>query len=282
MTSPISLVQCAVHYGNLSHQNKALEWLQTQITSSQLWSFARAYRNNEDGSTINLKSVMRYFSNLPHQIKALEDLEKSLGEKILKDFAKQWRSSPPQSQEILLDVTWDSQINSRFPDQAYRMCFSSSVWMVASYSSPGFKKKFPKDDDYLNFMLDYGDTTNSTAHLQALRDLGLKPVYAQDLNCDEAIKLLKQNKPLAIGILHHGSHKYPEGTGHWCVIRGINESQDTFYINDPYGSVMDNPPYSGAVENGCCAEYPRWMMNYRWTVDSPGKDGKDGWGLYFE
>jgi hypothetical protein len=284
--SPISLVNVAINYGGFQHQRDALSWLQTQVNDrdkhgSLGWIFARMYRDNEDGSMIDLVNVMEYYAGLEHQTNALKFLEENTLIDVLDQFAKQWRSAPTLPDAINLDIPWDPQTDSRYVSQANRMCFSSSVFMCAAYVSRAFANRFKRDDDYLSFLhARFGDTTDPNAHLRALTSLGLTPKFRTDLSLAACIKLLQSGTPVAIGFLHRGSHDAPSGGGHYAALRGFTKDRNTFFLNDPFGSLLDNPPYSGNVINGRNVQYPRWILNNRFTPEVKGQDVSTGWGLY--
>lgn len=281
------LINVATNFGDQGYQRSALNWLTDRMNDQKLhgslgWEFARAYRDNEDGSTINLVNVMRYYENIPHQYKALNMLESRLDRGILKAFEDQYYADISLPLSVNLDLPWFPQTDSSVSGQSDRMCFSSSVSMCASYQSSVFRSRFTgynADDQYLKFLHNgYGDTTNPQAHVAALRSLGLNAIFRQDLNLIEAISLLQQNIPIAIGFLHRGSHDAPSGGGHYAALKGFQQNQNMFYLNDPYGSLHDS--YKGSVNNGKNVQYSRAILNNRWTVDNLGIDSKCGWGLY--
>lgn len=181
------------------------------------------------------------------------------------------------SREIKLAVKWESQMNSRMPEQAARMCFSSSVWMAMAYISKDFVKLFPNDDDYLRSVLKRGDTTQAHAHISALKENGFDCQYSQNGRLEDIVESLEVGLPCCLGILHRGSVYAPTGGGHWLCCGGVNVSRDKFLMFDPFGSVLDNPPYSGPIERGNGYWCPKSVLDRRWTVDSES----DGWFMTF-
>lgn len=281
----MTLLQVINDYGNFSHQNTALIWLQDQLYNKNLhgdlgWRFARAYRNNADGSTINLVNVFTFFEELVHQVTAIELLDKELQRTIIDQFLVQYSTAPTLPDRVRLSIPWFPQTDSATGHEN-RMCFASSVSMIA-HSHKTFSDRFRganADDEYLHFLHDgFGDTTNPDAHVRALQALGLNPVFRTDLNLAQAIELLQQGIALAIGFLHRGSHAAPKGGGHYAAMFGFQQNRNMFYLNDPFGSLHDG--YSGNVENGRGVQYSRAILNNRWTADTPGVDSKCGWGLY--
>ena len=177
------------------------------------------------------------------------------------------------SQEIRLPINWDDQVNSRYPQQALRMCFSCSVWMCMCFVSKSFAKKFIRDDDYLNYMLSFGDTTDSAAHVAALKNLGFKAQFTTGAGFKDMNKSLEAGLPCAIGVLHHGTVDAPSGGGHWIAIGGVNAGRSAYLAFDPYGSLVENIPYSGAVENGNGYYIPSWVLEGRWLPYTHVSDG---------
>lgn len=280
--SPISLVDVAKNYGGFPQQMKALTYLQTAIYDKSQhgsigWTFSRMYRDNTNGTPIDFIKVMEYFANLPHQVNALLYLENNTKISVLQEFANIWRTKET-SLEVNLDLPWTPQTDSIYVSQANRMCFSSSVYMCAAFQFPEFKEKFSNDDAYLAYMLQFGDTTEGFAHVQALESLGLNPTFSTKLNLSQAIDLLNKKIPIAIGILHRGDVLSPTGGGHYIALKGYTEDRDKFYVNDPYGTLKDG--YSSSVANGKNAVYDRYTLNHRWTVENPHDDDRSGWGLY--
>jgi len=278
MTAPISLIDVMNHYAQLPHQDTALTFLQKETEDQDkhddlAWQFARAFRDNDDGSTINFVNVARNYANLPHQNVALTYLQDNLQKQSLAEFATQWRSTPPPTiGAIRLGVTW-------LPQHTPRTCFSASVFMMAHFSSQTFRNRFPNANDYTPYWRSLTlDTTNPNAHLTALRSLGLNPVYSQDMNLQQVIQHLESGLPVAFGFLHRGSHNAPTGGGHWAVFSGVQANRNMFIVDDPWGSIHDN--YTGAQSNGRGVEMSRSILNNRWTVDTPNQDSRDGWALY--
>lgn len=180
--------------------------------------------------------------------------------------------------DLILDVPYYSQRKS-VTNEALRMCFSASCSMCAEYISPGCIKGgyALKEDNYLkNYVHKYGDSTNASAQLQALSSLGIKAKYSQSGTWATINAQLKANKPVPIGILHHGDISSPSGGGHWIVIIGILVDGKTYVVNDPYGELdLINGMYIS--EDGYHKRYSKENLGKRWMVDGPGS----GWCILF-
>jgi predicted chitinase len=128
-----------------------------------------------------------------------------------------------------------------------------------------------RDDDYFQYVIKYGDTTDHSAQTQALAELKIQSTWNTNLDFDDLDKSLASGLPAVIGILHHGPPSAPTG-GHMIVAIGRNADGD-YIINDPFGNLLD-----GYVsEEGGGLTYSRHELSCRWTADGP----KTGWGRLF-
>lgn len=283
MSNTVNLIQVAAFWGDLPHQRSAAQWLQQQTENKTLhdnlaWEFARFYRDNDNGATINFVDVFNFYAGLPHQTVALEYLQSSLQSNVLVEFTTRWRAAPPIPQSANLPVPF-------FHQRTPRTCFASSVSMMATYNSNIFRQRFPAangQNAYQRYVTDlhsnFGDTTDPNSHMRSLQSLGLSPVYRTDVSLSQVIELLKSGTAVAMGILHRGSMQNPTGGGHWFCARGFTEDRNFIYVNDPWGSLNDG--YTGDINNGNNARYSREQMNFRFTVETPGQDSRHGWALY--
>lgn len=181
-----------------------------------------------------------------------------------------------EDNKILLDVPYYTQLDST-TNHAMRMCFSSSCAMAAEYMNPGcLGGNKGADDKYMTqHVFKYGDTTNPTAQVRALKDLGITAVFRQNLNRKDVIAQLKNNIPVPVGYLHKGSVNRPSGGGHWCVIVGVDLESKQYIVNDPWGEA--DLVYGGMMgsENGSRLRYSFRNFEPRWMVEGSGT----GWGL---
>ena len=173
----------------------------------------------------------------------------------------------PAKQTVLLNVPYEAQ-NDNASGTGYRECFSSSAAMVARYYG-----KIASDDAYNKFRAKYGDTTSSTAHVNALKALGLKARFIT--NCTSALldAELNAGRPVMVGWLHKGPVTAPTGGGHWSVV--IGHTPTAYIHNDPNGEA--NLTKGGYINTtkGKAIAYSRRAWLPRWLVDGPS----NGWAL---
>lgn len=166
---------------------------------------------------------------------------------------------------IQLPVPFFSQRDNM--EQPYRTCNTSSCAMVAKFLGANISG----DDDYFQYVIKYGDTTDHSAQTQALTEVGIKSTWNTTLDFDDLDKSLASGLPAVIGILHHGPPEAPSG-GHMIVAIGRTAGGD-YIINDPFGNLLDGY----ASEDGAGLTYSRRELTCRWTADGP----KTGWGRLF-
>ncbi|MGB3238735.1 MAG: DUF4231 domain-containing protein [Geitlerinemataceae cyanobacterium] len=173
--------------------------------------------------------------------------------------------APASNGEIKLAVPYFSQRDNI--EQPDRTCNTSSCAMVAKFLGANISG----DDEYFQYVIRYGDTTDHGAQTQALADLGIQSTWNTDLDFDDLDKSLASGLPIVIGILHRGSTEAPGG-GHMIVVIGRTADGD-YIVNDPYGNLLDG--YTSPEVGGLT--YPRNDLTYRWTADG----AKTGWGRLF-
>lgn len=118
--------------------------------------------------------------------------------------------------------------------EGWRQCQSSSIAMCLKY----FKQPGINDDtDYVKIMSKYGDTTSSTTHIQALKELGVGVEFKRTLDAEDIKSQIRKGKPVPVGFLHKGPAEYPQGGGHYIVITGYNDAKGYWLCQDPYGEL---------------------------------------------
>jgi hypothetical protein len=148
----------------------------------------------------------------------------------------------------------------------FRTCNASSHAMCVEYLKPGL---ITGDDEYISKLVEYGNTTDHSAHTRMLSSWGIKSEWRTDLDYADLDRQLELGKPIPIGVLHKGNLSNPTG-GHICVVIGKNE--DGYIVHDPWGEGFE---YSNT--NGNSVIYPPQSLDKRWLVEGENT----GWGRIF-
>ncbi len=170
-----------------------------------------------------------------------------------------------------LTVPWYSQRDS-VTNQADRMCFSSSCAMLLETLKPGTLKGPNGDDQYLQRVQQYGDTTDSNAQIKALASYGVKATYTQKADFSTLEKQIALGIPIPCGYLHRGPVTKPSGGGHWLTVVGHTPTH--LIVHDPYGEA---DLVNGATLNKPAryCHYSRKNFGPRWMVEGKGT----GWAI---
>lgn len=168
---------------------------------------------------------------------------------------------------VVQKVPYFSQVDNA-SGTGWRECFSSSCAMIAAYYG-----KVRSDDEYNRVRAAFGDTTSTAAQVAALRKLGLKPVFRTDGTTGLLKAELRAGRPVAVGWLHKGPARHPQGGGHWSVIIGFDETH--WVVNDPYGeaALVSGGYLSVGGQSGAGLRYSYANFNPRWMVEGSGS----GW-----
>lgn len=178
---------------------------------------------------------------------------------------------------ILLNVPYYSQRDSQVAGQAHRMCFSSSCAMLAAYLKPGVLKGANADDAYLKTVQRFGDSTESTAQIAALKEYGIKARFVTNCTFEQIEAQLRKDIPVPIGVLHHGHVSQPTGGGHWLTVIGISANGGAMLVNDPYGE-MDVVNGGYMSSKGARLAYSKKNLGARWLIEGPAS----GWAILAE
>jgi len=173
---------------------------------------------------------------------------------------------------VRLKVPYQSQ-RDNYRD-ASRTCFSSSCAMALMFLKPGV---IGGDDDYIEQVFRFGDTTDASVQIKALGYFGIKAEFCTNGSLDVMRQLLDSGVPVPAGILHHGPASSPSGGGHWiCSIGYANDPKapggGRFIVHDPWGEI-DHASGTYPSTNGESRGYSYGLMGKRWTVEGPGS----GW-----
>ena len=171
-----------------------------------------------------------------------------------------------------LKVPYFSQRDSAVEGQASRMCFSSSCAMLVATLRPGVLTGANGDDQYLQRVLQYGDTTNVQAQLQALHSYGITASFRQNCTWSDLEQQIAKGVPVPCGFLHHGPSSKPSGGGHWLIVIGTTPT--AVIVNDPWGEMLvAEGTYAG--NRGVGLAYSRKNWGPRWMVEGPAT----GWAI---
>jgi hypothetical protein len=181
----------------------------------------------------------------------------------------------------VLNVPYLKQTDSSVAGEAQRMCFSSSCAMLVKALRPQVLSDSPNcDDEYLKIVHEFGDTTDPTAQLRALKRCRIDARFTQEADWDLIKTKLRQGKPCPMGVLHHGTNQRPSGSGHWIVAIGLNETRREanggpgLVVHDPWGEIdLVNGGFLN--KNGKRLTYGFRNLGPRWMVEGPGT----GWAI---
>jgi len=170
-----------------------------------------------------------------------------------------------------LSVPWFCQLDSS-TYQARRMCFSSSCAMLLAFLRPGVLSGANGDDQYLQRVLRYGDTTDAAAQLQALASYGIEAEFTQKASFKTIEAQIAAGMPIPCGYLHRGPVEQPGGGGHWLIVVGHTPTH--LIVHDPFGEAdLVSGTTIGGTARFC--HYSRRNFARRWMVEGEGS----GWAV---
>ena len=186
--------------------------------------------------------------------------------KIINDTAAQ--EGPPISDgEIKLVVPYFSQRDNK--KDPYRTCFSSSCAMMLATLDPD---AIEGDDEYISEVYKYGDTTEASAQIGALKHFGLDAKFVQNADWALIESLLQKGIPVPMGVLHKGSASNPTGGGHWICCVGVTADRTKLWVHDPFGEMdLINGDYIST--DGKYHLYSKKNLGPRFLVEG----SKSGW-----
>jgi hypothetical protein len=225
---------------------------------------------------VRLSDLFKYYKHgLPYQDAAVKMLEEKLMAAYPdlmsreQEWFKVWSQAGKQAapKNLVLNVPYEWQRDNK-SGTGFRECFSSSAAMVAK-----FYGKVGNDDEYNSIRARFGDSTDASAQLQALRLLGLHAEFEQNLSIADLDRETNSGRPVLVGWLHHGSYQAPSGGGHWSVVVGTDAM--SVIHNDPYGMAdVVNGGYKSA-QGGKYVHYSKQYWLPRWLVEG----ANSGWGV---
>lgn len=222
---------------------------------------------------VNLIDAAKYHRGEVHQNDAWLALDNTLTQAQRELFTRLYRRSQVRpkgnTKDLPLDVEYFYQRDSK-TGHGERSCQSSAIAMAVDYMSPGF---IYDDDEYLNIVLNFGDTVSQLAHKSALDSIGIKNQFRMNGKRSDLLDLLIRGYPVPIGVLHKGTYDKPSGGGHWITLIGVNE--DNFIVHDPFGEmdVINGGYLKTGPTDGKNVQYSKDLLMSRWLIASDC----DGW-----
>jgi len=201
---------------------KLWEVLENKIKGDLEYKFSKLYRDNEDGSSINMKLVPLYYKGLPHQISALKWLEDQITS-VIKENIKSLNI-------VDLKVPYFSQRDNTV--DPYQTCNVTSCAMVCSFY--GIKPKDPsvqlEDEIEAYITKKYGEERryyHDTLE-KVLGEYGVEDKFLTNALFDDLRTNIRQGNP----VIYSGKFT---PSGHIIVIRGFDDNSQEWIVNDPYG-----------------------------------------------
>jgi hypothetical protein len=143
--------------------------------------------------------------------------------------------------------------------------------MLLKYLKPDSIKS---DDEYIKTVFSYGDTTEASVQLRALKHYGVAAQFKQNGTWTDLTRLIRAGIPVPIGILHKGRVEAPSGGGHWITVIGIWKNYQGCIVHDPYGE-LDLVGGTYVSTDGKALRYSQKNLGPRWLPDGP----KSGWHI---
>lgn len=175
--------------------------------------------------------------------------------------------SETTSTELKLSVPYYSQ-RDNYKDPM-RTCFSSSCAMLLSGLDP---EAIKSDDEYIKTVYKYGDTTEASVQLKALKEFGVIASFVQTGTWADIENLLRKGIPVPIGILHKGPVSAPVGGGHWICCVGLTADKKSIIVHDPFGD-LDLIGGGYVSTDGKYKKYSKKNLGPRWLVEGE----RSGW-----
>jgi len=169
--------------------------------------------------------------------------------------------------EIKLVVPYFSQRDNK--KDPMRTCFSSTCAMLLAALDPGV---IEGDDEYINEVYKYGDTTEASAQIDTLKHFGVDARFIQNADWVLIEDQLKKGIPVPMGVLHKGSVSNPVGGGHWVCCVGVTADKTKLWVHDPFGE-MDLISGGYISTDGKYRLYSKKNLGPRFLVEGP----KTGW-----
>jgi hypothetical protein len=151
--------------------------------------------------------------------------------------------------------------------QRDRTCFSSSCAMLLEAIKPGTLHGANGDDQYLEVVQRFGDTTDANAQIRALAHFGVTARLVQNADFQLIEQQINRGIPVPCGYLHRGPVNRPTGSGHWLIVIGHTPTQ--VVVNDPWGE-PDLVHGTTLNAKGMGLRFSRLNFGKRWMVEPIG------------
>jgi Papain-like cysteine protease AvrRpt2 len=178
---------------------------------------------------------------------------------------------------IRLDVPYFAQCDTRA--DGYRFCNSHANAMLTAFLLGDRYKVMAKgysqpEAFYIENLLRYGDTTNSDAQTQCLKEVfSIESYWSVSLSPGDVYASLQAGFPVVCGFAYKGS-------GHICVIVGMQDGN--YLIHDPYGvrNGTSNSYFCNSTDQGREGAYDVMSASAMDAIywDQGGSDRESGWG----
>ena len=215
-----------------------------------------------------LQDFFNHYTGAPHQLAAIQQLQEDLPDDLKTREATWFETWRAGGKVLWVPVPYFHQLDLK---EGHRKCFTAAIAMLAADYG-----RVDTAEQYDNLRAKYGDTTDVSAHLKALDELGLHAEFVQNATPELLEAELDPGRAVAVGWLHRGDvsvGQKPAGNGHWSVIIGYTKTM--FIAKDPRGKA---DLVHGGHENHYEGEdtyYPRKQWLPRWEVEGPGT----GWAV---
>jgi hypothetical protein len=106
----LDLIKVMRQYRGHLKQQRALDFLHYitfELGGATIWSFARQYRNNDDGTDIDFCAVAEWYEAQPHQIAALRYLQGACEPQAMDLFYRLWNTATP----LVVDIPKDRGVS---------------------------------------------------------------------------------------------------------------------------------------------------------------------------
>ena len=223
---------------------------------------------------IQLEKFFNYYDpGRPHQRAAIQRLQEDLPPELL-DWKSEWVQIWKAGGRVTpFKVPYFNQMD--LPN-GERQCFTTAMAIVAA-----FHGVIETQEEYMRVRAKYGDTTEVSAHLKALEELGLRPQFVTNATADELEAEADAGRLTAVGWLSDGdisTGRPPMGFGHWSVVLGYKPTsakRPGFWMHDPRGRYDLQKGDLVDPDGGEMVFYDREDFLFRWSPEGPGH----GWAI---